>query len=332
MKLKVSTSIKLIQPKSNAGGKKTPPPKVDRSIKNRIVSHVDTLVPVNREVLRISVPIREIAKNPINTDSKMSSVPIEWGKYPMSINVSQTGRFTTAVDIRCHENGNDHANVFVIAFPFNGMINPIPEDPKVRIYKGFISSSIKPFFYNNRKYRKILYLVLEVNKNLFREDHKYHTPVIPITLESYALFDNKETGDKQTSHETMTINITSPKGDHEIKWEYETIPYAVMKNINRGENLWVTYDFTKPDSDDKPRRRMKNRRGTGASRPVIIDGNTMITTNKHGIRKEIPLQSSQYDQNGQPKANKSRQDYNGKNNQRGYQKYNNNSNRGKFRK
>ena len=303
-KLKVLTSNKLIQPQSNLGGNRGfhSPRKTDLNSQNRIESNVDPLVPVNKEVIRVSAPLKRLG-DIFNGDSNLS-LPIEWKEYPMTVNIAQSGRFSTQIDVRCHEQGEDRANVFVVAFPFNGMIKPLKEDPKYRIYKGFISSSIKPFFYNNHKYRKILYLVIEINKNLFRSDHKYHTNCIPITFESFAIFEDRETGQKKTNHETMQLDITSTQGDYNVGWTYELINDAIMMNAQPGENLWPTYVSEKDNGqrsngrkpfNGKPNGNKKNSSKKNSQRPFVVEGNTVVTTNKHGIRKEIPMNNRRRD-------------------------------------
>ena len=294
-KLVMLTSNRLLQPKSKL--QNYAPNKPDRSKESklndrRIESQNDPLVPVNREVLRISAPLKRIKD--ITKDTKNVSFPVDWAQFPMSINVTNPSRFVNQVDVRCHERGEDQANLFVIAFPFNGMIKPMVENPQYRIYKGFIASSVKPFFFNNRKYRKILYLVVEVNKNLFKPDHKYHTDAVSITLESYALFDDRETGQKKTNHEIMDITILADNVAQ--AWSYEAIDKAVLMNVQPGEQLWPTYSFSK-DANAKSNSNGRNDRPTtrrNHSKPnrpknYSVEGNMLVTTNKHGIRKEIPL-------------------------------------------
>jgi hypothetical protein len=152
----------------------------------QIVSKVEKIYPLNREILRIAAPIKAIDGVTNCTEKKLAF------DLPMSIFISYTVNNQPLVEIRCHDHGENKANIFVIAFPFNGMILPIKEDPRYRIYRGMIVSSVKPFFFNNRRYRKVLYLIIEPNMNLFNPDHKYHTDTIDIKLESFSLFEDKE--------------------------------------------------------------------------------------------------------------------------------------------
>ena len=289
-KIKVATSNKLQQyendSRSNRAGGKFTDTKTDAkstaSSKVNIVSNVDQLKPINREIIRISAPLKNIGDfNAQPNESK--SVEFD---LPMSINVTSNGRQQN-VEVRCHEQGDDRANLFVIAFPFNGMIKPIPQNPQYRIYKGLIASSAKPFFFNNRKYRKVLYLVVEINKNLFNNDHKYHTDEIAIQLESYSLFKDKESEAQKTTCETFIMRIFSENGDYSTHWDYNVADEAIMMSVEPGQQLWTTFDASsfKKNNDSKSFGKKLNNK----QRPIHVEGNMLVTTNKNGIRKEIPL-------------------------------------------
>ena len=296
-KIKVATSNKLQQyendsryPKTRDGQKSFKKEKTGPSVQVGITSRVEALKPINREIIRISAPLKNIGDfeaQPI--DSKTIDFDL-----PMSINVNSANKYQPLVEVRCHEQGDDRANVYVVAFPFNGMIKPIPENPQYRIYKGLIASSAKPFFFNNRKYRKVLYMVIEINKNLFKPDHKYHTDSIKIDFESFALFDDRETGEKKTTCEKFTVNIVSDKGDCLTHWEYNVADEAIMMAADPGQQLWVTYDMSahKNNSQNNNQRFNKNGNSRGnykKQQTFTVEGDMMVTTNKHGIRKEIPM-------------------------------------------
>lgn len=312
-KLRMLTSNRLLQPKSKLQGHtpgKEERPKENQS-KFRVESQNDPLVPVNREVMRISAPLKRI-KDIMGEDPKNASFPMTWTEFPMSINVTNSSRFNTQIDVRCHEQGEDRANLFVIAFPFNGMIKPLEENPQYRIYKGFIASSAKPFFYDNHKYRKILYLVLEVNKNLFQEDHKYHTNEVKITLESYALFDDRETGRKKTNHEQMDVHIFA---DSVVQvWSYNVIDDSVFMNVEPGKQLWPTYTFGRDDRNRSSNDHSEKTNGQSTSKRnhhrnnqpkgYSVEGNMLVTVNKHGIRKEIPMNTDRHQNKGRPYQNR----------------------------
>lgn len=295
-KIKVATSNKLQQYENdsrynrdrNRDTQQETPKKAGPTAK--IVSNIDALKPINREIIRISAPLKNIGDFIGKEEHTANEIGFD---LPMSINVNAENKYQPRVEVRCHEQGDDRANLYVIAFPFNGMIKPIPENPQYRIYKGLIASSAKPFFFNNRKYRKVLYLVIEINKNLFKPDHKYHTDSIDIQFDSYALFDDRETGEKKTNCESFKLSILSADGDYATNWEYSVADEPIMMAAEPGQQLWVTYNMsehkhnnTHNNNSDRFKKRYNKQK------PVSVEGDMMVTTNKHGIRKEIPMKNN----------------------------------------
>ena len=85
-----------------------------------------SIVPINREILTVNY----VSDAQTNEPSLLMS-------QPTSLKVTESSRGIPQVTIRClKENSENKSDIYVIAFPFNGMITPIPEDPKYRIYKG----------------------------------------------------------------------------------------------------------------------------------------------------------------------------------------------------
>ena len=296
-KIKVATSNKLQQYENDSRfNRATGKDNTDKSTnsdaaskKVSIVSNVDQLKPINREIIRISAPLKTIGDFSAQPNETKS---VEFD-LPMTLNVANNGRQQN-VEVRCHAEGDDKTNLYVVAFPFNGMIKPIPLNPQYRIYKGLIASSAKPFFFNNRKYRKVLYLVIEINKNLFKPDHKYHTDEIGIQLESYSLFTDNETKEQKTTCETFLLRIFSENGDYSMHWDYNVANEAIMMTAEPGQNLWTTFDVSSiKNSRDGQNRNSKaeftTRKPNSKQKPVVVEGDMMVTTNKHGIRKEIPI-------------------------------------------
>lgn len=252
-----------------------------------------SIEPINREILNINFATPEIIDNP----ALMST-------QPTSIKVLYNTKGTPSVSVRCAE--QNKSSLYVIAFPFNGMLLPIPEDPKYRIYKGMISPSVRPFYYNGRRYRKILYLVIEPHSALFNPTHKYHVDDIPIKLESYAIYKDRETGEEKTNHETLNFVIDVHGASSQ--WEYETMDEAYRIDPSMDSALWVEFKFDN-NSNIKPRNnhnkdnessnnnqytKRQNNKPKNGQKSGYIEGNTYVTTNKHGIRKEVPLKSSNH--------------------------------------
>ena len=257
---------------------------IDNRKRQDFTSHVDKLIPLNREILKISAPLKKIENALL--ESSLNCKMVDFNS-PMSININNANIFQPLVDVRCHNRGEDNANLYIIAFPFNGMIKPIKESSLFRIYKGLIAASAKPFFFNNRKYRKVLYLVVEINKRLFDPAHKYHRTSIDINLESYALFTDRESDEKRTNCEYFTLRILSDKGDYETEWSYSTVNEAIMMNVAPGEQLWPTYIMSNHNNKSDNYKKPYNKKSY--QKPVSRSGNLLVTTNKHGIRKEITM-------------------------------------------
>ena len=256
-----------------------------------------SIVPVNREILTVNY-----------VSDAQTNEPSLLMQQPTSLKVTENSRNIPQVTVRClKENSENKSDIYVIAFPFNGMITPIPEDPKYRIYKGMIMSSVRPFYFNGRRYRKILYLVIEPHCALFDKNHKHHTDVINITLESYAIYKDKETGEEKTNHETFHLNMM--ESSFSSDWTYETMNEAYRIETNPEKPLWITFRFGARDSENKgPRQNNNNNfnkekkfdnRNQTSQKPKngqkggYIEGNTYVTTNKNGIRKEVPIRGNE---------------------------------------
>lgn len=307
-KIKVATSNKLQQYENDTRNNRRDHQQAPiRSRHGNIVSKVDALKSINREIIRISAPLKNIGDF-IAQDESSKEINFD---LPMSIKVDSTNKYQPHVEVRCHEQGDDRANLYIVAFPFNGMIKPIPENPQYRIYRGLIASSARPFFFNNRKYRKVLYLVIEINKNLFNPEHKYHTDNIDIQLESFALVTDRETGEQKTNCEKFTVSVLSANGDYSLDWEYNTVDEAIMMAVEPGQQLWTTYVMNnqnhRPNTNNVRRENTRNtfdrkpavetekkftNRSNNKQKQVTIEGDMMVTTNKHGIRKEIPMRNN----------------------------------------
>lgn len=275
-RLTISTSNKLVRAvrtQRNDRHARTSGNNVD------IASNLET---VTREILSVLTP---------------SDDPTSYRNNPVSLRVGENPKGIPTVTIRClGENDANKANIYVLAFPFNGMIKPIPEDPKYHIYKGIIATSVKPFFFNGRRYRKILYLVIEPHMALFKADHKYHTNNIPISIESYAIYKDKDTGEEKTNHETYTLDIVSEDGMYQETWDYETLDYPVQIESSPDTPVWHTFKFIQKDrpdteqsGDHSPIPAPKPKKGNNGKKDGYVSGGMYVTTNRHGIRKEVPI-------------------------------------------
>lgn len=270
-KLVVSTSNKLVRysrRNENYNNRNTPKPK------NGIDISTPGVEVLSREIISILTP---------------SDDPMQFCNLPISLKVSENMKGIPMVSVRClGEDDKNNSNLFLLAFPFNGMIQPIAEDPKYHIYKGLIGTSVRPFFFNGRRYRKILYLVIEPHMALFNPEHTYHTKKIEIKLESFAIYRDRETQEEKTNHETYTFTVLGADGMYTENWEHETVDHAITIDSNSATPLWTTFKFNNMKSANSSTPIPPKKKG---QKDGYVQGSTYITTNKHGIRKEVPMKT-----------------------------------------
>lgn len=294
LQLSVSTSNFLVTYAKGSKMDKYHNPQQDQKInKNHDIDMRDNpnIIPINREILSVNYISDAQAETP--------SLLME---QPTSLKVTDNARGIPQVTVRClKDNSDNKSDIYVVAFPFNGMIQPIPEDPRYRIYKGMIMSSVRPFYFKGRRYRKILYLVVEPHRALFNVNHKYHTDTIELKLESYAIYKDKDTGEEKTNHETFHLNMMQNSFDY--GWEYEIMDEAFRIDAIPDKPLWVTFKFNQKDFDknknshqnsDNPfnGRTPNPTKKKNGQKNGYVEGNTYVTTNKNGIRKEVPIRSN----------------------------------------
>lgn len=81
-----------------------------------------------------------------------------------------------------------NVNAFLIAIPFNGFLSEIKRSFQYRIYKGFVlRTDKKSIEFNGNHYKKVAYMVVVPNELLLKEDHKYHTDELKMTVDAYNL-------------------------------------------------------------------------------------------------------------------------------------------------
>lgn len=293
LQLSVATSNFLVAYAKGSKLDKYHNPQEDQKInKKRDIDMRDNpkIEPINREIMSISY----VSEDQLNDPSLLMT-------QSTSLKVTENQRGIPMVTARClREDSPNKSNLYVIAFPFNGMITPIAEDPRYRIYKGMIMSSVRPFYFKNRRYRKILYLVVEPHMALFDKNHKHHVDEIDIKMESFAIYKDRESGDEKTNHETFVLSLTDQGSV--AHWDYEIMNEAYRIEPDPMKPLWSTFKFEpKPNSErkfNKPQNsdnKNYQNRGNGnnkprnGQKPGYVEGNTYVTTNKHGIRKEVPI-------------------------------------------
>ena len=195
--------------------------------------------------LSINTSTKVVRKNPqtgepghsIRTFACLTSPEKSYTDYNMIIKSYDNEYGKRSVMFRAVKESNYNANIFVIAFPFNGIIKPIPRDKKYRIHKGMISMSDEySISFNNKKYRKILYLVIEPYMKIFEGDADHEAvDELVIPLESYSIIkdkDNPIATATKSNYDAMFLHIT--KDGYTIEWKNGEVEYTDMtqyKNI-----------------------------------------------------------------------------------------------------
>jgi len=124
--------------------------------------------------------------------------------------------------------------IFVVAIPFNGILIPLKESPEYRILKGVVSISDNyTVNYNNKKYKKVLYLVIA--PKFYSNVEKVSQEDLIIDFESYSYNKPKENpADNTSTHESFRLQINNPRNIDPSKendfsaWE---LFYKVENNI-----------------------------------------------------------------------------------------------------
>lgn len=335
MQLEVASSNFLVTYAKGSKMDKYHNPKEEKNINRKHdidMRNNPSIEPINREILTVNYVNDRLQKEP-----KLLS------EQATSMKVTDNPKGAPTVAIRClRDDSPNKCDLYVVAFPFNGMILPIEEDPCYRIYKGMIVPSVRPFYFNGRRYRKILYLVIEPHRALFAPDHKHHQDKINLKLDSFAIYKDRETGDEKTNHETLNIAFKST--GMEYNWEYEVMNEAKRIEPDIGTTLWNTFKFepkqfdnnrrgysNEDNRDYKPRQNTKPKNG---KKNGYVEGNTYVTTNRHGIRKEVPINNrnrDNYNHNNQDSLERMMRE-SGMYDEDRYNNHRNNNSRGKKNK
>ena len=188
--------------------------------------------------LAISTSNKVIRKNPasdepttsVRTFAVLSSPEKAYSEYKTIINTYVNDFGKRSVALRAVKESSYNANVFIVAFPFNGIIKPIPMDKRFRIHKGMISMSDDySIRFNNRSYKKILYLVIEPYMKIFDGDENHEAiNELVIPFESYSIYKDKRDPDAElkSSYEGMFLHIT--KEGYSVEWKKDIVDYVDM--------------------------------------------------------------------------------------------------------
>lgn len=131
--------------------------------------------------------------------------------YKASIRSTATKTGGTRVNISISEKNKFDTPIYLVAIPFNGLLQKIEPSFQYRIYRAFVVKSEKrDISWNNGAYKKIAYMVVVPNTAMFDENHKYHTDMIALSVTSYNIEQNHD-GEKFTVKEDITVEF-NPDG------------------------------------------------------------------------------------------------------------------------
>jgi len=156
-----------------------------------------------------------------------------------AVAVRLTGNNNVNVLVKSNERNKYNSDVFLVAFPFNGIAAPILESKAFRIHKGtIVVSDKKNIPFRGTTYKKILYLVVEPNMHLFDSTNRIKPSEIDFSLTSYNLFTGS---DKKTVTIKETMKIGIAEDGFDVSWtEAECAP--IDKNAFGTTPLFVRYE------------------------------------------------------------------------------------------
>ena len=194
-------------------------------------------------------------------------------------NVQEDNREKKVLKISCSDKNRYDMNIFFVAIPFNGFLEPIPEDYGYRIYRSvFVTGERQSIEFHGKMYKKILYLILVPNMTLFSKDNEHHRDVIEFVTNSYHLESNPEDRkNKRTVKVVNTLRITNNLEDIQHMDTTSTIVDPIKPDAFKNVTLVPIYDPTKNRSKSE-----EGKKETPKT-PVKVG----ITTNKNKASKSI---------------------------------------------
>ena len=142
----------------------------------------------------------------VRTFARLISPDKEYSKYNLAVSSKQLENDSAQILFKCTPDIKNDNLICLVAFPFNGIIKPIPESKNYRILKGMISSSEQySVIYKNKKYKKVLYLILSLKKSVLENQPEAY---IPFSAESYAYYKDGK-GEVSTIRETLYVDMLS---------------------------------------------------------------------------------------------------------------------------
>ena len=177
----------------------------------------------------------------------------------VAIHASKNKYGKTQISISSNSRNRYDSSLYLIAIPFNGFAEPIAKSNQYRIYKGMVVQSNKRNIeFAGDRYKKVLYLIVEPNFSLLKDDHKNHVDELSLVFTSY----NLETRADNHVATVKSTNIIKFGPDYIVEDIEEVDP--VNPEDFKGKELfplWVPKDTegVDPVNSNKGRRRPQNK-------------------------------------------------------------------------
>jgi hypothetical protein len=182
-------------------------------------------------------------------------IPVTDTNMHISITEVETGK--NNVLLRSTKDVQRDKDIFILAFPFNGIVKPIPEIKEIRILKGIIvSSNSYSVKWEEKRYRKILYLVFQINPNIL------NNVGFKMNLESYQLLKNKTSKKiESTIIEKFFLDI-SPNKEIEISLDEKIYQEDLSEQFAKYKNEKLLNIFSLKCEEELKLERLKSKMNT----------------------------------------------------------------------
>jgi hypothetical protein len=147
------------------------------------------------------------------------------------ISIGQTKAGYPAVHIGQNANNRFDTNVYLIAIPYSGVMEPLEKTHDYRIYRGTtIRAEKRTIDFEGQKYNKIAFLTIVLNESLFKEDNEHHQDELVLTLNSFNLENgDSDSDEKITVKTTVTVTFRKDEEPEVSTTSEETEPIDIEK-------------------------------------------------------------------------------------------------------
>jgi len=223
-----------------------------------------------------NVPQKETEVNPRLLT--IVSASKNYNDYPMLLLSSGTKESGINVLLKSFENNKYDMQLYLVAFPFNGLADAIPKSNMYRIHRGYLyTSKTRTVKFGDSTYKKVLYLLVEPNVKMFDPNNAHHTDSIELEFVSYNIENVENSDSKRTVKTTVTLTMypkTATK-PYDIDWiteEVDPIDKESLKDIDifplyvRKDQIPASEeDISKVISKIKPKQQPKNKNNNSSN-------------------------------------------------------------------